>query len=839
MPIEITIPGVDAPVHCLELDGEERLGEGFAFEAVIHTTTPIAAANVLRHPVRVRFGNASGERSIVAVVTRWTAIARIVDQPVYHYRAILRPQLALLELRRRSRAYRNQTVPAIVTRLLTEGGYPAAAIASEVGAHAEREYVVQYEETDAQFLRRMCEDEGIFLRFMVEGDPARVAIADDSTQAPAALPDPVPLVDEGHFVADVPQVFHPRVRRRRRAGTVLLRDYDAEHPALNLEGTAADGSAVEREAAYYAAPGGFFDENGGRDRARLALESARADARVVRFSSTAFALAPGLHFELDSQFTGAGVPTGAHLVVAIRHRYRLEDPRHVIEVETIPKAVPFRLARVSPRPRIAGVQSVVTTGDGDEEIETDALGRVFVRFHWDVESPTDKSSSLPIRTMQPNTPDSLLLPRVGWEVFAAFEDGDPDRPYVLGRSYNSGEPPPFALPANKTVTSFATDSSPGAGGRQAIMINDAAGAEHMSVQAPFNLNLSVGDKMVRQTGANERYSVDAAHVLNVGAAQTLSVTQAFLASLGSWTCNVGAFQMIGVTGDLAAQTGTEITAVGAALVEQAGNPVTGAINLVQNAALNLVGRIPMVGPFLAAGLGTAKAAYEGYRAGGTEGAWAAAGRAGEGILYGLFPGGEAALAYQRGQTQPNPWDHGRPVAGETAPGGGAGSGASDSAGAAGAGPGHRIINCSGFAGETTGSFRIMTPGQIGWTTMGVAALSSPAKSINARWGTFRTLGVSIDRLGTRELKSTAKVSRKSLVSSTVSCSTLSMKTPVYAFQARSLTVDIGGTLSMNGGDTTFVCGDSKIHCTGSNVEIEAKRITISGTYDQGGDMAHS
>ena len=37
-----------------------------------------------------------------------------------------------------------------------------------------------------------------------------------------------------------------------------------------------------------------------------------------------------------------------------------------------------------------------------------------------------------------------------------FEDGDPDRPLVLGRSYNGKQLPPLALPASKTVTSIAT-----------------------------------------------------------------------------------------------------------------------------------------------------------------------------------------------------------------------------------------------------------------------------------------------------------------------------------------------------------------------------------------------
>src|SRR5262249_37080266 len=135
-----------------------------------------------------------------------------------------------------------------------------------------------------------------------------------------------------------------------------------------------------------------------------------------------------------------------------------------LEIEAIPKTVPYRLPRTTPRPRIDGVQPAFVTGPAGSEIHPDDAGRIFVHFLWDREGPTDDKSSLPMRALQANVPGSMVIPRVGWEVAVAFEDGDPDRPYVLGRVYNGKTPPPFPLPANKTVTALQSFSSPGGGG---------------------------------------------------------------------------------------------------------------------------------------------------------------------------------------------------------------------------------------------------------------------------------------------------------------------------------------------------------------------------------------
>jgi type VI secretion system secreted protein VgrG len=51
------------------------------------------------------------------------------------------------------------------------------------------------------------------------------------------------------------------------------------------------------------------------------------------------------------------------------------------------------------------------------------------------------------------------LPRVKDEVIVAFEEGDPDKPIIVGCVYNDAQLPPYDLPDNKTRSTIKTRSS--------------------------------------------------------------------------------------------------------------------------------------------------------------------------------------------------------------------------------------------------------------------------------------------------------------------------------------------------------------------------------------------
>jgi type VI secretion system secreted protein VgrG len=89
---------------------------------------------------------------------------------------------------------------------------------------------------------------------------------------------------------------------------------------------------------------------------------------------------------------------------------------------------------------------------------------------------------------------TMAIPRIGHEVIVSFHEGDPDRPLITGRVYNSANPVPYPLPENKTRTVFKSMSTPGSAqkrGFNELRIEDKKGQEEIYAHAEKDVNVHV------------------------------------------------------------------------------------------------------------------------------------------------------------------------------------------------------------------------------------------------------------------------------------------------------------------------------------------------------------
>ncbi|MEO5727439.1 MAG: type VI secretion system tip protein TssI/VgrG, partial [Byssovorax sp.] len=203
--------------------------------------------------------------------------------------------------------------------------------------------------------------------------------------------------------------------------------------------------------------------------------------------------------------------------------------------ESVYTDVTYRPQRLTPRPRVQGVQSAVVVGPPGQEIYVDEFGRVRVQFHWDREGSYDDDSTAWVRVSQGWAGAGygfLNLPRVGQEVLVEFFEGDPDRPVITGRVFSYTRRVLYKLPDDKTKSGWKTESSPGAGGFNELSFEDAAGREVVHFQAQKDFTELVKNDQSSTVLNNRSASITANDSMTVGGSQSFSVGQSQSHTIG-------------------------------------------------------------------------------------------------------------------------------------------------------------------------------------------------------------------------------------------------------------------------------------------------------------------
>jgi len=491
---------------------------------------------------------------------------RAVEQRLV-FSVTLRPAISALAFRTDSRIFQDLSIPDVVKKLLEEAGLIENTDFKLTRSYPAREFVVQYRESTLDFVHRLLEEVGIFYYFCHDEGGHRMVLADDPSRFEPA-PDDLLLSLSPELHAGGEPLFSFSQRRTLATTEVLLRDFDFEKPQLPAESTLSAPDRVP--ALLYEYPGRFLKSAEGNLLVRARLSAERAGARVGTGASAAVGLRPGQgvqvvggeHAELDGEWVVT------ELVTTGRQRDETGgenfDCRN--EFRAIPKHTAYAPPRVTPKPRIAGLQTAVVTGDSnaDQAIFTDNYGRIKVRFHWDRIGQKDGTSSLWIRTLQIPMGGAMVLPRVGWEVSVAFLEGDPDRPVVLGRVYNGKFPPPMSLPGGKASGCLKSMSSPGSTGHNQISMGDSGGSQGHGVQAQKDLNIVIGHDCTETVAVDDKHDVSVSMVRSIGANETISVGANQTVSVGkNLSSKIGAGQTISVgANDQSNATGNYLEKIG-------------------------------------------------------------------------------------------------------------------------------------------------------------------------------------------------------------------------------------------------------------------------------------
>ncbi|HET9958674.1 MAG TPA: type VI secretion system tip protein TssI/VgrG [Polyangiaceae bacterium] len=512
------------------LNGWEELSQPFNYELMLVTRERKVRSNELLGQiigVHVELP-AGGTRHYGGHVTRF-GLVKVVGSWL-HYGVTVRPWLWLLSHSSNCRIFQNQSVVEIVKAVLQAHGF-SDVDERLMDPHPPHEYVVQYRETDLQFVSRLLESEGIYYFFRHEESKQVLVLADAfSAHEPAPGCPPLPFMPAGgrrdhhmEYVSEWQSVA------RLQTAACALSDFDYKKPRVQLlvsSQEAADSGLEGFE--FYDYPGAFLERADGEHQAKLRVQECQALREVVEAEANAAALFSGSLFDLTDHPDDE--QNRQYLVVG--NRFRLTEYERVSGSQAsgadqqtyqsnlllIPANHPFRPERKTPKPVIAGPQTAIVVGPSGSEIWTDELARVKVKFHWHREDPANETSSCWIRVAQSWSGAGFgaqFVPRMGHEVVVEFLEGDPDRPLITGSLYNGIDNPPFDEPTQSGVKSRSTKQGWPANANE-IRFEDLKGSEEFYVQAEKDLEVLVKNNETRQTGVDRSTRIGANDALTVG-----------------------------------------------------------------------------------------------------------------------------------------------------------------------------------------------------------------------------------------------------------------------------------------------------------------------------------
>ena len=544
----------DATLFVYQFSGSESLSQPFEFQVDLvcddpnlDLEAPIGQAACLTLRGRT-FDGGRYQRYVHGVIERFVQIGAGVRQS--RYQATLVPTIKQLAFTRNSRIFQKLSSPDVTKQVLSEDKIPSDWVSQLLhGSYGPRDYCVQYQESDLNLIQRLWEEDGIFYFFEHERDKDKLVLGDGG-HAFSTLPvyEELRLRDKPHLHEEC--LFEFRAESAMRPGGTVLRDFKFKQPALEMEATAQASKFADFKMYYF--PGEYVDPQLGKQIAQLRLEELQCQKSFYVGTSSVRAMLPGHKFTLCGHRRDDC--NQEYLIISVEHRGTQplalgeegngkQEAAYQNRLTCIPTQVPFRPARVTPRPTISGVQTAVVVGPPGEEIHCDDHGRIKVKFHWDRSAGRDDNSSCWIRVSQPwggAGQGGMFIPRVGQEVVVQFLEGDPDRPLIVGRVYNGENPVPHGLPAAKNISTIRSASTPGGGGFNEIKFDDSKGKEEVFVHAQFDMNEVVEHNHSTTVLANQTntVTVDQTNTVNGNQTETVKKNQSVTVTEGDQSITV-------------------------------------------------------------------------------------------------------------------------------------------------------------------------------------------------------------------------------------------------------------------------------------------------------------
>jgi type VI secretion system secreted protein VgrG len=562
------------------IEGIESISDIFEFEiTVLSKNHALKPEQLIGKPATVTIQN-DIKRTFNGYISRFV-YGEVKSDNLRTYQLTMVPWLWFLTKTNEHRIFQNKTTKEIVSQVFNDLGFKDFNFKA-TGNSTPREYCVQHNESDFDFISRLLEEDGIAYYFEHDKDQHMMHIV-DAQNAYSTCKETNLTYSKGNQPGT--QINRWEHNYEFRKGKWTLDDYDFNAPGTDQlkskQSTSVFANAKKYEHYEYTP---YHDFAGINDLTEKRIQAEEVPLNTIFASSDCSSFYAGGKFKLQKH--AVKEEQGDYIITSIHHRASDDSylaghegaSEYANDFTCIPEKVHFRPPLIHSKPWMQGPQSATVVGPAGEEIYIDELGRIKVQFHWDREGKRDENSTCFLRVMQPWAGSgwgTSFIPRIGMEVIVNFFDGDPDRPVVTGSLYNGDNSPPFVSKTQSGIRTRSTKKGTASNCNE-FRFDDLKGSEQVYMHAEKNMDTEVEN--------DETHSVDNDRTKTIGHDENSSIGNDRNKSVGNnqseqigkdKTIDVGKNHTESIGKDMSITVGDNLTEqVGKKILIDAGDQIT-------------------------------------------------------------------------------------------------------------------------------------------------------------------------------------------------------------------------------------------------------------------------
>ena len=421
----------------------------------------------------------------------------------------------LLDQGKACHSYENKTLKEIIT-LVSEGYDNSAQVDSSAGVNTTRAlpYTVQYNESDYKFICRLANLYGEY--FYYDGSKL---IFGNKLQETIDLGENLNLIDEDFNLEMKPQDFEYINYAIDRAEVYRK---DAESASCEYKNNPIQTDAKNASKKLFKKIPQKYHSATSLEQSDIDLEEVvrqERDLRELSLKVTGRSRDPRLRMNTFACLTDINAHAmETYRVIKISHYHSGMNYENSFEAIPLMRTPADYNAEAFPK---AEQQPAIVKDNNDPQ----GMGRVRVQFFW---QKGDELSPW-IRMIQPYAGSGkgfYFIPEVGEEVMVDFENGNAERPFVLGAHYNGAAKSGY----NPTTKAIHTQSG------TKILLNDAEGSVRIEdasrniyeMDGKGNINLYAPNNICMNAGKNFDLSVGNNLNFTIGGQATMQILQQML-----------------------------------------------------------------------------------------------------------------------------------------------------------------------------------------------------------------------------------------------------------------------------------------------------------------------